>query len=70
MWYDLRKGGTLGNNPDFIDAHLSRTMNLYERDKNHPSVIIWSLGNEAGRDLFLYDISLVERAGYFTSHSV
>lgn len=54
MWYDLRKGGTLGNNPDFIDAHLSRTMNLYERDKNHPSVIIWSLGNEAGNGICFY----------------
>jgi beta-galactosidase len=30
------------------DAHLFRTRNLYERDKNQPSVIIWSLGNEAG----------------------
>jgi beta-galactosidase len=39
---------TLGNNPDFMIMHLDRTMNLVERDKNHPSVIIWSLGNEAG----------------------
>lgn len=28
-------------------AHLDRTYSLVERDKNHPSVIIWSLGNEA-----------------------
>ena len=48
MGYDLRVGGTLGNNPLFMNAHLDRTMNMYERDKNHPSVIIWSLGNEAG----------------------
>lgn len=54
MWYDLRKGGTLGNNPDFIDAHMSRTVNMYERDKNHPSVIIWSLGNEAGNGICFY----------------
>ena len=47
MGYDLRVGGTLGNNPLFMNAHLDRTMNMYERDKNHPSVIIWSLGNEA-----------------------
>ncbi len=39
---------TLGNNPDFQIMHLDRTMNVVERDKNHPSVIIWSLGNEAG----------------------
>ena len=55
MWYDLRRGGTLANNPDFIDAHLSRTMNMYERDKNHASIIIWSLGNEAGNGVCFYD---------------
>jgi len=39
---------TLGNNPLWKKAHLDRTMRMVERDKNHPSVIIWSLGNEAG----------------------
>jgi beta-galactosidase len=39
---------TLGNNPDWMKAHLDRTIRMFERDKNHPSVIIWSLGNEAG----------------------
>ncbi|MEA3476988.1 MAG: glycoside hydrolase family 2 TIM barrel-domain containing protein, partial [Bacteroidota bacterium] len=39
---------TLGNNPDFMIAHLQRIINMLERDKNHPSVIIWSMGNEAG----------------------
>ncbi|WP_430814679.1 glycoside hydrolase family 2 TIM barrel-domain containing protein [Carboxylicivirga sp. RSCT41] len=39
---------TLGNNPDWKQAHLDRTINMVERDKNFPSVIIWSLGNEAG----------------------
>ncbi len=29
-------------------AHLFRTGNMFARDKNQPSVIIWSLGNEAG----------------------
>ena len=39
---------TLGNNPVFKKSHLDRTIRMVERDKNHPSVIIWSLGNEAG----------------------
>jgi beta-galactosidase len=46
MGYDPDR--TLGNNPAWKDAHLDRTRRLVERDKNHPSVIIWSLGNEAG----------------------
>jgi beta-galactosidase len=39
---------TLANNPEWQAAHLDRTRRMVERDKNHPSVIIWSLGNEAG----------------------
>jgi beta-galactosidase len=39
---------TLARNPDWLAAHLDRTERMVERDKNHPSVIIWSLGNEAG----------------------
>ncbi|MDR0893732.1 MAG: DUF4981 domain-containing protein [Prevotellaceae bacterium] len=54
MGYDLRIGGTLGNNPLFTQAHEERTVGMYQRDKNHPSVIIWSLGNEAGNGLNFY----------------
>ena len=39
---------SLAKNPDWGPAHLDRTRRMVERDKNHPSVIIWSLGNEAG----------------------
>ena len=39
---------TLGNDPKWQEAHLDRTIRMVERDKNHPSVIIWSLGNEGG----------------------
>ncbi|PID92926.1 MAG: beta-galactosidase [Bacteroidetes bacterium] len=39
---------TLANNPDFARSHMDRTMRMVERDKNHPCIIIWSLGNEAG----------------------
>lgn len=54
MGYNLHVGGTLANNPLFMDAHIDRTMNMYERDKNHPCVITWSLGNEAGNGLNFY----------------
>lgn len=46
MGYDPDK--TLGNKPEWEATHLNRTLRLVERDKNHPCVIIWSLGNEAG----------------------
>jgi beta-galactosidase len=39
---------TLARRPEWKEAHLDRTRRMVERDKNHPSVIIWSLGNEAG----------------------
>ncbi len=39
---------TLANRPEWQAAHLDRTVRMVERDKNHPSIIIWSLGNEAG----------------------
>lgn len=39
---------TLGNNPDWKEAHMDRIRRMVERDKNHPSVVIWSMGNEAG----------------------
>jgi beta-galactosidase len=45
---------TLGNNPEWTAAHLDRTERMVERDKNHPSVIIWSLGNEAGNGVNFY----------------
>jgi len=38
----------LGNKPYFHQAHLARVSRMVERDKNHPSVILWSLGNDAG----------------------
>ncbi|PQJ80983.1 hypothetical protein BTO18_10700 [Polaribacter porphyrae] len=34
--------------PKWKAMHLDRTIRMYERDKNHPSIVTWSLGNEAG----------------------
>ncbi|RPF42068.1 beta-galactosidase [Hydrogenoanaerobacterium saccharovorans] len=36
------------SDPRWLPACIDRTKNMFERDKNHASVIIWSLGNEAG----------------------
>lgn len=44
MYYDLRKGGSLGNNPEWLKPHMDRTINMFERNKNYPSVTFWSLG--------------------------
>ena len=38
----------LGNRPEWRAAHLDRVARMVERDKNHPSIIFWSLGNETG----------------------
>lgn len=33
---------------DWMNTHIERTTRMVERDKNHPSVICWSMGNESG----------------------
>jgi beta-galactosidase len=38
----------LGFKPQWKTAHLDRVSRMVQRDKNHPSIIFWSLGNEAG----------------------
>lgn len=54
MGYDLRVGGTLGNNILFYEAHMNRTIGMVERDKNHACVVTWSLGNESGNGVNTY----------------
>ncbi|GAA0344144.1 beta-galactosidase LacZ [Bowmanella denitrificans] len=44
----INKDTQLGNEMSWLPAHLERTKRMFERDKNHPSIIVWSLGNEAG----------------------
>jgi len=41
-------GGEITNIPDWSHSFLERGIRMVERDKNHPSIIFWSLGNEAG----------------------
>ena len=45
---------SLAKQPSWELAHLERIKRMYERDKNHPSVIIWSMGNEAGNGVNFY----------------
>ena len=42
-------GSKLSNDPRWTAAYLERVTRMVNRDKNHPSIIIWSLGNESGR---------------------
>lgn len=46
--YDNKLFHEIAESPMFEDAMLERVKCLVERDKNRPSVIIWSLGNESG----------------------
>lgn len=52
---DGKKRGTLGHNPDYLESHLSRIRNMFERNKNYASLTIWSLGNEAGNGYNFYN---------------
>jgi beta-galactosidase len=52
-------GASWGNHslarlPEWRGTHLERTAAMVERDKNHPSVAVWSLGNEAGNGANFY----------------
>ncbi|MEJ6950723.1 beta-galactosidase, LacZ type [Natronospora cellulosivora (SeqCode)] len=44
----VRDISRLSDDPEWEDAYVDRGKRMLERDKNHPSVIIWSLGNESG----------------------
>ncbi|MFE5336586.1 glycoside hydrolase family 2 TIM barrel-domain containing protein [Isoptericola sp. NPDC056573] len=49
--HGFEAGGWVGNpsdDPAWRDAYLDRVRRTVERDKNHPSVVLWSLGNESG----------------------
>ena len=40
--------GLLTNDSNWASSYLERAVRMVERDKNHPSIVIWSLGNESG----------------------
>ncbi|WP_169081793.1 glycoside hydrolase family 2 TIM barrel-domain containing protein [Paenibacillus sp. PL91] len=41
-------GGQLSSSPEWTHAYMERATRMVLRDKNHPSIILWSLGNESG----------------------
>ena len=53
IWEKLRFHGlpiseaVPGDNPVWMPALMDRAASMYERDKNHPSIVIWSCGNES-----------------------
>ncbi|KLT66679.1 glycoside hydrolase family 2 TIM barrel-domain containing protein [Pedobacter sp. BMA] len=56
MGYDITK--TMANRPTWVSAHLMRVQRMMERDKNHASIVTWSMGNEAGNGYNFYSCYL------------
>ena len=49
MLYEvITTNGLLSNRPSWAGAYVDRAIRMVERDKNHASIISWSLGNESG----------------------
>ncbi len=46
--YDNENPYWLHRRPEWKDAFMDRMIRAYERDKNHPSIVMWSTGNESG----------------------
>ncbi len=46
-----------GNRPEWNAMMLDRVESMYQRDKNHPAILIWSCGNEAYGGKNIYDMS-------------
>lgn len=44
----ISKDTQIGNEMSWLPAHMMRTKRMFYRDRNHPSIYSWSLGNEAG----------------------
>ena len=59
MWDIVQKTGDYkllvpGDKPEWLDMMLDRANSMYQRDKNHPSILVWSCGNESmgGKDIY------------------
>lgn len=48
MWADHMRINALSNDKGWQPRYLDRVSRMFQRDKNHPAVTMWSLGNEAG----------------------
>ena len=49
--------GFIAHQPGWDKSFMDRTMRMYHRDKNHPSVIMWSTGNECGTGPIHYEMA-------------
>ncbi|MBQ1547884.1 MAG: DUF4981 domain-containing protein [Lachnospiraceae bacterium] len=67
MWDSINRGfntieeAVPGDREDFLPVIVDRMRSMYERDKNHPAILIWSLGNESFGGSMLYKMSEVFR---------
>lgn len=54
-WAGAQQAGAVPcDREEWLDAVVDRAKSMFQRDKNHPSVLIWSCGNESfgGRDIY------------------
>jgi beta-galactosidase len=59
--YGYRFNTYTSNAAEWKAAHVNRTLRMFENNKNHPSIVIWSLGNEAGfGDNFKHTYNLIK----------
>ena len=67
VWDAIEKGinplsyAVPGDRPEYREMVLDRARSMFERDKNHPSILIWSCGNESYGGSILYEESMLFR---------
>lgn len=68
MWDRVARGGAPieealpGDRPDWLPALMDRAASMLERDKNHPSIVMWSCGNESFGGTDILEVSDYFRA--------